>query len=167
MKRIRYYTVAAATAVVLACFVGPGIASASPTASEMCNTDQVGQGLCAQATGNKSNDYFKMEKKASSSLFTPTTRSGTAQMRLAGTNLCLTQDNGYAPNVVLNTCKGLARQEWIPRFIPGGTFVEYSYQNEYTKNCLNDDYFLHELNAATCNDGADQIFFFPAFPAVD
>src|ERR1700729_3104446 len=98
VKRIRYYTVAAATAVVLACFVGPGIASASPTASEMCNTDQVGQGLCAQATGNKSNDYFKMEKKASSSLFTPTTRSGTAQMRLAGTNLCLTQDNGYAPN---------------------------------------------------------------------
>jgi hypothetical protein len=86
---------------------------------------------------------------------------GVGQIRLNNTNLCLQQDNAASPNVVLNTCQGLASENWIAHLIPGTAHVTYSYQNQYTHGCLNDDYYIKYLNVANCNDAADQLFQFP------
>src|ERR1700727_1500682 len=103
--------------------------------------------------------------KASSAFFVPTTKTGTAQIRLQGTDNCLTEEKADTPNIILNHCQGLARQGRFPRNIPGETFTTYSYQNQYTSDCMNDDYFQHYLDAATCNDGTDELMWFPMFPS--
>src|ERR1700728_1094902 len=163
MKKIKY-AVAAAAAVMCASLVAPGIATASPDAAVMCNTDAAGLELCAQASGSHIN--MVAPNKASSTFFVPTTDTGTAQIRLSGTDNCLTQENGDTPNIVLDKCQGLARQEWFPRFISGEQFSTYSYQNQYTSDCLNDDYFQKYIDAATCNDGTDELMWFPMFPVM-
>ncbi len=67
-----------------------------------------------------------------------------------------------APQVYVTTCDGYEFEEWkIAYTEPSTGYIEL--QNElYPGDCLNDHYndgSGQELNAATCNEGTDELWF--------
>lgn len=153
------YTLATLTAVLCACLMNPVSASASSIAYNMCNTDQAGGSLCASYSYAGSGSRVTMVSPADvvggPYWFYPNgTTAG--QIRLSGTNDCLRQDNAAGnPNVILYPCQGMVSEEWIPRQLGE---ANWSFQNQDTKGCLNDDYYTHYINVASCNDGPDEVF---------
>jgi hypothetical protein len=72
-------------------------------------------------------------------------------------SLCMSVQYGYNANqIVLAPCNGNPQEEWITINNGGGSYVYY---NAYYNLCLNDRYYDHYLNAASCNDGANQSFY--------
>jgi len=171
--KVGFLLAALAAAAMGACLIAPGVASASTDSAFMWNNDQAGGILCAApqarlagwavimvspntcATNNPASTWFFPAKGA------------TGQIRLAGTGLCLQQDDQDSPNIVLAKCglpdgQGGAAEEWISHLnSDSGDAVYYAFQNEYTKGCLNDDYYVKSMNVADCNDATDQIWEFP------
>jgi hypothetical protein len=175
MKKIMYI-LAALTAVVGTCITAPGTASASVQSDFMWNTDQAtpAQILCAAENGSTADSDVLMvtphtcafDVNPTPAWFIPT--SATGQIKLAGTNLCLQQDDEYDPNIILNTCglpagDGGAAEEWIPSYITNSPWLTYSFRNAYTNGCLNDDYYLGNLNVTPCEDDFDQFFQSPYY----
>lgn len=163
------YTLAALTAVLGACFMAPGVASATSNAYFFCNTDQAGGVLCADQPSPSSGDRISMvlsgDESHNSAYFYPTNAKSDGQIRQYGTNLCLRQDNAAGnPNVILYPCQGMVSEEWKPSStyiisnVTGNEILVWSFQNVDTKGCLNDDYYTGYLNVASCNDGPDQYF---------
>ena len=157
---------AALAAVACACLAAPGVASADESAGAgvLWNQDAAGTLLAAKANCIAVDCAVIMVATTANGIsawFHPVNSKG--QIRLDGTNLCLQQDNGATPDLILNTCglpqgKGGASEDWIPTIIPFTQWPEFTYQNYYTKACLNDDYYTGFMDSATCNDGSDQIW---------
>ena len=151
--RFRYAIIAMAT-VGATCLTGSGVALANSVPYHLCDTAQNHSNLCA--FGAAEGEPVDMGSPGDASLFyIPAPGSGSGQIRLDGSSLCLQQDAAESNDIILEPCAGKAAEEWEPEAVTGGT----AYVNEYTDDCLNDDYYTGVMNGAECNYGTDELWF--------
>jgi hypothetical protein len=128
-------------------FSGP----ASADTTQLCNNNLGGTSACAYTSGS---GYVSMAAAGSIWIYHPNTSA--TEIRLDGTNDCMTIDSGNS-RIEMATCESSTDQLWAPTSTSGG----FTYTSESNAECLNDHYQLNEVNVATCNGGEDEIWFAP------
>ena len=77
------------------------------------------------------------------------------QIRLNSSNgdLCMEQDAARSNEIVLAACEGKAAEEWATEDLSND---RVAFVNEYTLDCINDDYYINAMNGAECNFGTNE-----------
>lgn len=63
------------------------------------------------------------------------------------------QDAARSNEIVLAACEGKAAEEWATEDLSND---RVAFVNEYTLDCINDDYYINAMNGAECNFGTNE-----------
>jgi hypothetical protein len=151
----------AAIASAMALTVGAALALAGPAFAvdnqSLCVNDQAKpvQVQCAYVT---STDYVATEEAPPEQLWdVNTSSSGYHQIKSTTSGGCMAFAGPSSPQIYTTACDGYTFEEWK---IAYSNSVGIELQNEaYPADCLNDHYQVHELDAAPCSKGDDQLWF--------